>query len=87
MNKKPKLKTKSKIKVKRSLISASVRHDLLVKAKFRCQYCGVTASQARLEIDHKIPVSKGGTNVVSNLQVLCMRCNRGKAAKYKKGVK
>lgn len=87
MPQKPKKKTqqksKPKLKVKRSPISASVRYDVLLKAKFRCQCCGVSASQARLEIDHIKPVSKGGTNAAKNLQVLCMKCNRGKAAKHK----
>lgn len=88
MNKKPPKKkasptpSKPKKKSKRSQISASLRYDLLVKARFRCQACGVSAAKARLEIDHKKPISKGGTNDVGNLQVLCLCCNRGKAAKH-----
>jgi 5-methylcytosine-specific restriction endonuclease McrA len=34
-----------------------------------------------IEIDHIIPLSKGGTHEPDNLQVLCNRCNASKATK------
>jgi 5-methylcytosine-specific restriction endonuclease McrA len=34
-----------------------------------------------LQIDHKVPVSKGGKTVRSNLQVLCSKCNGSKSNK------
>lgn len=42
---------------------------------FRCQICLITAGEAKMTIDHIIPVSKGGTNHINNLQPLCLRCN------------
>lgn len=42
----------------------------------KCQKCGSTD---RLSIDHVIPRSRGGTNVPSNLTVLCVECNTNKA--------
>ena len=42
---------------------------------FTCQKCG---SQDTLELDHIIPVSKGGSNKKDNLQTLCFSCNRKK---------
>ncbi|MBC8164416.1 MAG: HNH endonuclease [Bryobacteraceae bacterium] len=43
----------------------------------RCVTCG---SQERLEYDHVIPVAMGGSNTVRNIQLVCERCNREKAA-------
>jgi hypothetical protein len=41
-----------------------------------CQCCG---SSVDLEYDHITPFSCGGTSVPSNIQLLCMRCNRSKS--------
>jgi 5-methylcytosine-specific restriction endonuclease McrA len=35
---------------------------------------------ADLEVDHIIPLSKRGTERISNLQLLCTRCNRTKGS-------
>jgi len=43
-----------------------------VKAGASCAACG---SPSRLEADHRIPASLGGTDHPSNLQVLCRTCN------------
>ena len=40
-----------------------------------CVYCG---SKNNLSIDHRIPLSKGGTNNSANIQVLCLDCNKKK---------
>ena len=64
---------------KRQPIKPSIRFQVLKRDGYRCQVCGVTAQDgARLEIDHIHPVSKGGGNELSNLQVLCRDCNAGK---------
>lgn len=66
----------------RVLLKPAERMAILERDKFRCQLCGATAkSGSRLEIDHKIPISKGGSSEPSNLWTLCFTCNRGKREK------
>jgi len=66
-------------KPKRQPIKPSIRFQVLKRDGYRCQMCGATAQDgAKLEIDHIHPVSKGGSNEPSNLQVLCRDCNAGK---------
>jgi hypothetical protein len=43
----------------------------------KCVTCG---SNERLEYDHIIPITKGGSNTERNVQLLCEKCNRAKAA-------
>jgi diadenosine tetraphosphate (Ap4A) HIT family hydrolase len=55
-----------------------MRHHLLADHRY-CAMCGLTPEdKVKLDIDHIIPRSMGGGNELSNLQVLCHRCNRGK---------
>src|SRR4051812_32310405 len=41
-----------------------------------CGYCG--DSEGPFEIDHKVPRSKGGENILENVIVACASCNRAK---------
>ena len=66
---------------KRKNISKRVRFEVFKRDNFTCQYCGKSAPQVILEIDHITPVSKGGTNDVTNLVTSCKECNRGKATR------
>lgn len=59
-------------------IGLSLRYFVLKRDKFKCCFCGRTGKDTTLEIDHKIPVSSGGSNNINNLQTLCFDCNRGK---------
>jgi uncharacterized protein YozE (UPF0346 family) len=64
----------------RAGLSSSQRFEIFKRDKYRCQICGASSEDnKRLEIDHKIPVAKGGSNEPKNLWVLCFACNRGKS--------
>ena len=53
----------------------AVRAMVLLRDAARCRRC---RTAVHLEVDHIIPVSKGGKTEESNLQTLCRRCNRRK---------
>lgn len=66
----------------RSIMSDSIRYDVLKRDDFKCNTCGVSSKDgAKLHVDHIVPVSKGGKTVSNNLQTLCERCNLGKSNK------
>ena len=56
-------------------IPGSVRYEVLKRAKFRCELCGISADDKALEVDHIIPRNKGGSDDPSNFQSLCYSCN------------
>lgn len=66
---------------KRKAITSGVRFDVLSRDRFTCQYCGASAPDVSLEIDHVTPVSRGGDNSRANLIAACHACNSGKKAK------
>jgi ATP adenylyltransferase len=60
-------------------VRADIRYQVLAAARGRCALCGATSIERRIEVDHIIPRSRGGSNDISNLQALCDVCNRGKS--------
>jgi hypothetical protein len=64
----------------RHSVSPSLRYAILRRDHSSCRLCGTTATEgASLEVDHIVPVSRGGTNDPHNLQTLCHACNAGKS--------
>ncbi|OUL33076.1 hypothetical protein BV372_17795 [Nostoc sp. T09] len=59
----------------------SIRFAVLQRDDHKCVSCGQSPPQVTLEVDHKKPFSKGGSNDMNNLQTLCFHCNRGKGAR------
>ena len=56
-------------------LSDKLRAFVIVRDGGRCRRCG---SVRNLEIDHIVPLSRGGNSEDCNLQALCRRCNRSK---------
>ena len=44
----------------------------------KCHYCGVDLIPTKLHIDHKMPTSRGGRNILANVCITCDDCNRMK---------
>ncbi len=73
---------KESAKFQRSLMTPSLRYDVMKRDNFKCVLCGRKASDGvTLHVDHIIPVSKGGKTEKQNLRTLCDACNLGKGAK------
>lgn len=64
---------------KRKPISARTRFEVFKRDSFKCQYCGKSAPEVILHVDHIKPVSKGGDNEIVNLVTSCDQCNLGKS--------
>lgn len=65
-------------KKKRKPVNQGLRLKIFKRDGYRCVIC---KSDVNLQVDHKTPVSKGGTNDERNLQTLCWNCNVGKSDK------
>ena len=71
-------------KEQRSLMTKKLRTLIKTRDNFTCCACGNSTDVEPillLEIDHIIPVAKGGYTVEDNLQTLCWKCNRAKSDK------
>ncbi len=51
--------------------------NLFAKQSGRCYYCKRNL-QAKYQKDHFIPLSKGGTNYIENIRIVCGECNASK---------
>ena len=65
----------------RKSLSNKTRFEIFKRDNFTCQYCGKSAPEVVLNVDHIEPVSKGGSNDISNLITSCFECNNGKGNK------
>lgn len=69
-------------KNQRKLMTKNLRREIMVRDKYTCQLCGkYMPDEVGLQVDHIVPISKGGKTVPSNLQVLCSKCNGSKSGK------
>lgn len=65
-------------RVSSGYIPGTLRYEVLKRAKFRCELCGISAEQSAIEVDHILPRNHGGTDDITNLQALCYSCNATK---------
>ncbi|MES6325425.1 HNH endonuclease, partial [Cutibacterium acnes] len=68
----------------RALMTTRLRNYIKDRDNHTCQNCSVSVAQEPhllLEVDHIMPVSRGGLTTEENLQTLCWQCNRTKSNK------
>ncbi|MCX4232088.1 HNH endonuclease [Streptomyces ortus] len=61
-------------------VSKRLRYEILRRDRYTCRYCGASAPEAPLRVDHVTPVALGGTDHPSNLVAACEPCNSGKTS-------
>lgn len=73
------IKERAENKIK---VIAGIRWQVFKRDNWKCTSCGRSAEDnVILHVDHIIPRSKGGRNVLENYQTLCETCNIGKSNK------
>ena len=78
------IKFKNSAEGQRALMTTKLREEIKQRDNYTCQNCGLSIYDEKnllLEIDHIIPLSKGGITSHDNLQTLCWKCNRKKGTK------
>ena len=69
---------KSICRVERGKVTNKMRFAIYARDGQRCRKCGRRTDD--LEIDHIIPIAKGGKSTYDNLQTLCRACNKKKGS-------
>lgn len=61
-------------------VSKRLRYEVLRRDNHSCRYCGRGAPEAKLTVDHVVPIALGGSDDPANLVAACVDCNAGKSA-------
>lgn len=64
---------------KRKTLTKKTRFEVFKRDCFKCQYCGASAPEAILVVDHIDPLSKDGADEMINYITACQPCNSGKS--------
>lgn len=63
----------------RRKLSKSERQQIHSKCNGHCAYCGCELDYKDMQVDHMIPISRGGADELSNMLPACRSCNHYKA--------
>jgi hypothetical protein len=61
-------------------VARRLRFEILRRDNHQCRYCGATAPDVKLAVDHVIPRALGGSDNPTNLVTACVDCNAGKTS-------
>jgi len=56
-------------------------YELWLEQDRKCYYCGIKIQLKHCELDHKVPVSRGGSDTKKNMVAACHNCNKEKGNK------
>ena len=75
-----KFRSRAEVPAKRTRLGlrSELRFAVLSRDGFRCRYCGRSAPDVVLQVDHIVPVARGGGDDPANLVTACAECNVGK---------
>jgi len=79
-----KIRWRKSVAGQRALMTAKLRNFIKTRDNYTCQLCSISLAaepHLLLEVDHIVPLSRGGMSTHENLQTLCWRCNRTKSNK------
>ncbi len=57
------------------------RHNIFLRDRNTCQYCGKTLASSDLNLDHVVPRSQGGGTTWENIVCSCLPCNKRKGGR------
>lgn len=61
-------------------VTKRTRYEVLKRDNHTCRYCGGSAPDVKLTVDHVMPVALGGSDKPDNLVAACVDCNAGKSS-------
>jgi hypothetical protein len=61
-------------------LSKRLRFEVMRRDKHTCRYCGASAPDVKLTVDHVVPRALGGGDEPANLVTACKDCNAGKTS-------
>ena len=79
-----KLSIQAQTKEQRALMTTKLRLHIKQRDNYTCCQCGNSTYKEPnllLEVDHIVPIARGGLTIENNLQTLCWKCNRSKGSK------
>lgn len=63
-------------------LTKRLRYEILRRDNHTCRYCGESAPDVKLTVDHVLPVALGGKDDATNLVAACRDCNAGKSSSH-----
>ena len=61
-------------------VTKRTRYEVLRRDNHTCRYCGESAPDVKITVDHVTPTALGGSDKPDNLVAACKDCNAGKTS-------